>query len=354
MLFEIRLLPARFGDCIWIEYGQKSKTSRILIDGGTGGTRQEITDMILALPEEERIIELLVVTHIDRDHIEGILWFLEQDVLPCRIENIWFNGWPHLPQNPKVEMFGSVQGERLTAAILKHKIPWNKHFSGEAVQTPETGPLPIITLKGGMAITLLSPYEKHLRKLRPVWVAELKKAGLHPGYALQPLPAEGSRVQAFGVMEIPDVEKLIKERFREDDGEANGSSIAFIGTFEGVSALFTGDAFPTTISTSLGRLPNPMAFAIVKLSHHGSKKSTSMELIQQLDCTRFAISTNGSNYHHPDQVNIARIIKAKPTPEFIFNYRSEENEIWESEALQKKYSYSTIYTKGEGIVIPLL
>jgi hypothetical protein len=32
--FRIELLPARQGDAIWIEYGNSSRTRRILIDAG--------------------------------------------------------------------------------------------------------------------------------------------------------------------------------------------------------------------------------------------------------------------------------------------------------------------------------
>jgi hypothetical protein len=40
MLFTIHSLPATYGDCIWIEYGTKDKLHRILIDGGTAGTKE--------------------------------------------------------------------------------------------------------------------------------------------------------------------------------------------------------------------------------------------------------------------------------------------------------------------------
>ena len=50
MRFDINFLPARYGDCIWIEYGTNNKTHRILIDGGTSGTKADIKELIEALP----------------------------------------------------------------------------------------------------------------------------------------------------------------------------------------------------------------------------------------------------------------------------------------------------------------
>jgi hypothetical protein len=50
----------------------------------------------------------------------------------------------------------------------------------------------------------------------------------------------------------------------------------------------------------------------------------SRPLADLLDCTRFAISPNGSRHHHPDPEAIARLLLWKPGPkEFYFNYRHE-------------------------------
>lgn len=47
--FRINLLPARHGDCLWVEYGVGDKLNRILIDGGPVSTfefiRQRVDDM---------------------------------------------------------------------------------------------------------------------------------------------------------------------------------------------------------------------------------------------------------------------------------------------------------------------
>ena len=184
--FEIRFLPARYGDCIWIEYGDHNLTSRILIDGGTAGTKTDIKKLISALPEEDRHFELMIVTHIDRDHIEGILSLLEEDELSFRVDDFWFNGWDHLPETD--EAFGAVQGERLSAAILKHHLNWNKKFEGHAVVIPDDGILPVKIMGGGIKITLLSPQIQNLAYLRSKWEKEVKEAGLIPGFGLA-LPA---------------------------------------------------------------------------------------------------------------------------------------------------------------------
>ncbi|KFF04476.1 ComEC/Rec2 family competence protein [Flavobacterium reichenbachii] len=353
MSYNINFLPARYGDCIVIEYGLTETSSYILIDGGTGGTKANIKEFFEKLPKEQRVIELLVITHIDRDHIEGILKLLEEESLICEIKSVWFNGWKHLQPNPSVEPFGAVQGERLTAAILKHKIPWNSHFDGGAIMVSEEGPLPKIRLEGGMELTMLSPMKENLMNLRRDWENEVRKAGLDPGFGEIAVDINTGNAEAFGVPDIPDIETLKNQKFKEDTSSANGSSIAFIASYEGKAALFTGDSFPGIISSSLSRLEKSLKFDLVKLSHHGSKSNTSPDLMKQVDCRNFVISTSGTMYHHPDAVTIARLITLKQNINITFNYKSRDNRIWELSSLQDRYNYTTIYPEEEGVIVTL-
>lgn len=354
MILNVNFLPARYGDSIWIEYGDPSDPAVVLIDGGTGGTRRDIEAMIEQLPGKKHI-DLLVVTHIDRDHIEGILALLEESPELASIGEIWFNGWQHLPGNESVEAFGSRQGEKLSAAILKNKIPWNEHFSGKAIVSDGEAKYPVIELKNGFRLTILSPTIKHLADLKPAWVEELKKANLLPGFGLEqpkPLPAG---TEKFGAA-MPDVEELCSQPFEEDDAVANGSSIAFLAEFQQKRILFCGDAFPSVLLNSLHDLyEENVPIDLVKLSHHASAGNTSPELLMKLNCKRFVISTNGSNYYHPAPVTVARVIKLKGEgTELFFNYRTAYNEIWDNTILKMKYGYRTVYPITEGITVELI
>jgi len=357
MIFNVNLLPARYGDSIWIEYGEAENPSVVLIDGGTAGTKNDILRMIGAMPEE-RHIELLVVSHIDRDHIEGILSLLEGDNLGFTIGSIWFNAWNHLPGNDLVEIFGAVQGEKLSAAILKHGISWNTHFGHMAVVHQTELQPPVIQLGKGLKITLLSPIPENLKALKPVWIAELRRANLDPGFGLEELevPEEsGVEIERFGYG-IPDIEKLFEEKFEEDRAAANGSSIAFLAEFQGKRVLFAADAFPSILLNALNQLSeDKIPVDLMKISHHASAKNTSPQLLEKIECKKFAISTNGSISHHPARVTVARVIKlAGEGTELLFNYRTEYNDCWDNEILKMEYSYSTTYPEGEGLLIPLL
>ena len=72
-MFEIEMLPARQGDALWLEYGDPAHPRRALIDAGTPETWDALRARIAALAPGDRHFELLIVSHIDKDHIGGVL-----------------------------------------------------------------------------------------------------------------------------------------------------------------------------------------------------------------------------------------------------------------------------------------
>ena len=358
-MITLEFLPARFGDSIWIEYGDEDNINRILIDGGTGGTRHDIRKKINNLPEDQRMFELMVVTHIDKDHIAGVLGLLEdEEDLSFQVGDFWFNAFNHLPEETdEDEAFSARQGERLSEAIRKHNIPWNTAFDGKAVVIDPDG-LPRIELPGGMKLTLLSPTTEHLMKLRPKWESEVEAASMIPSGAIENEDENEDEDESFSATDIPDVDALAQTSFTEDTSVANGSSIAFLAEFEGTSILFCGDAFPSQILDALNTISPEvnMDLDLVKISHHGSSGSTSPELLDKLNCKKYIISTNGSTFKHPKSDTISRIIKsAGEHTHLIFNYKSDINKVWNSSSLKEQYGYTTTYPPNgeEGVKFSL-
>jgi hypothetical protein len=340
-MFKVKFLPARFGDSIWIEYGDELAPHRLLIDGGTAGTRKNIQSLLNSLPPEQRKFELVVITHIDRDHIEGILGLLEQADLGFEIGEIWFNGWFHLPDRPGAISYGAVQGERLSGCILDHNIPWNRAFGENAVCIPGEGALPVVELPGGMKLTLLSPTLEKLTELKPVWEREVREAHLEPGFGTEEESDPGAaEVVEYGIPVFPDIESLANSQFEEDASEANGCSIAFLAEYEGVTAALTADAHAEVLLETFERLSpgQRIPLQLYKLSHHGSKYTTSRPLIEKLDCPLYVFSTNGSIFRHPDQETVSRVIVAGGGhPELVFNYCNDRNDIWDLDELKNQH-----------------
>ncbi|WP_110926931.1 DNA internalization-related competence protein ComEC/Rec2 [Bacillus massiliglaciei] len=81
--------------------------------------------------------------------------------------------------------------------------------------------------------------------------------------------------------------------------EKNESSIVILAQIGGISWLFTGDAGTDTEREMLQSFPQLKA-DVLKVGHHGSKTSTSEELLQQLQPQAAIISAGkGNRYGHP-------------------------------------------------------
>jgi len=349
-IFTIELLPARHGDAIWIEYGDPAAPHRILIDGGARkATRDTISDLIAQRidPAASPDFELIVLTHIDADHITGLLNLLEDRSVPLRPRDVWFNGWEHMPD----DLLGAEQAERLSKAIRERGLPWNAAFAGHAVRLdgtyddPYLAPLPAITLPGGMRLTLLSPTYKTLADLKPKWKEEVEAAGLVPGGGPPPERPDDLLGGAAKPLD-PDTDAM--ERFSPDPSKANAGSIAFLAEFEGRSALLTGDAHAPVLEASIGvllgsRQMEKLAVDVFKVPHHGSKYNLSPGLLKLVDTRRYLFSTDGSSRsHHPDRVAVSRIVTMKRGASLEFNYETDYSRPWADRRLRNRYGYDVV------------
>jgi beta-lactamase superfamily II metal-dependent hydrolase len=319
-VFTIEMLPAQRGDCLWLTYGNEPDLHHIIIDGGPSDTIHtlvpELERRLKALPGRSNRVELLVITHIDADHIQGIVSLLSEPRRVKLFKDIWFNSFKHLGD----DTLGAPDGERLSAALDPEQKRWNKAFKGSAVVVPDQGDLPVIHLAGGIEITLLSPTPTALAKLAPRWKKECEKAGLIPGKGAE-VPRSWRRDEMLGL----DIEAAAARPYHPDRAEPNGSSIVFIASYQGKSVLCGADAHSEILEASLDRLgPDRHRFTAVKINHHGSKNNTSTKLLQRISSKNWLISTNGAKFHHPHADTLARIVLSQNQPCFHLNYVTED------------------------------
>jgi beta-lactamase superfamily II metal-dependent hydrolase len=359
-MYKIHLLPALFGDSILIEYGKKEKPCYILIDGGPYYGFKDMMAALKKVAPGMKELELLVITHVDIDHIDGIITLLNQPKLPFTIKDIWFNGYEQL-KPLKSGLLGALQGEYISLLLKKNKLPHNKHktFGGKAIMVKDYNKLPLIKLPGGMEIMLLSPGQGALLDLKVKWEEEIaeinKKSTVEDRWKKEHrYPQLAPGLLGF------NIKKLQEAEVAGDKSIANKSSIAFIGTYNGKSCLFAGDATSDfllkAIDPMLKKSGKPrLSLDAWKLAHHGSKKSNLVSLMQKIDTKNMLISSDGSRYHHPDPECIAKLIGANNGGlNFYFNYDSKDNKGWKDANLQKNNKYSTNYPKDKnGITIVL-
>ncbi len=354
-VIRIDMLPAAQGDALWIEYGGPNDTHRILIDGGTAATYDSLRARVRQLPEGKRRFELMVVTHVDADHIEGAVRLLNDPSLGMEFGDIWFNGWEQLS-----DMLGPLQGEFLSALIMEGKLPWNKCFDGAAVVVPDVGALPTKELEGGLTLTLVSPTRAELVRLRDAWVEAVTEAGMAPGVTreakalleqakkLRPEPSD-----LLGGEEAMDLQSVADEASDRDHKEANSSSIVFLAEWEegggSKTCLFAADGVPETLETTVPRLlaerqTEKLSIDAFKLPHHGSQNNVTTKLVRMLPAKEYLFSSNGAYFEHPDKQAVARVIvDGGKKPRLVFNYRTQVNEIWDDLGLMGTYGYSVGY-----------
>jgi beta-lactamase superfamily II metal-dependent hydrolase len=352
-IFQIEMLPARQGDALWIEYGNPRRPSRVLVDAGTRGTYR-IVKSRAAEVDRDFVLDVLVITHIDSDHIGGAPKLITDRELNLETQEIWFNGRDEI--EPK--RLGPVEGEILSEAIKRRGWSLNPQFR-DRVAVVSKGSLPTAHLPGGMTITLLSPTPTKLETLRPVWEDVVREAGLLEGGVAAVERAASRRGVTLGPV---DVEKLAQTATPADSAPANGSTIAFLAEYEGMSCLFAGDAHPDVLLESVTRLLKErklqrLTVSALKVPHHGSQHNVTQELANLVTARAYLFSSDGTRTQHPHAPAVARILMSPHDDgaELVFNYKTVFNKIWDSRMLERKYGYRARFPENgeEGVVVEL-
>lgn len=358
-VMSLEMLPALHGDALLLHYGPEGgRQRRVLIDGGPIGAWAALQTRVQALPAGDKHFDLAVLTHVDTDHVDGLVrLFAEPPPWSFSVDDVWFNGWRHLA--PQHGLLGGKQGEYFSA-LLAHRLKagqWNGAFHGAAVVVPDDGPLPVKALAGGLQLTLLSPTPQTLETMRKAWEKDVRGSIL-PGNldaAWKALATQKRYLPKAGLLgSTPALDELLATQSKPDESAANGSSIALLAEYQGKRALLLGDAHPDVVSASLRRLLaerglERLQVDAVKVAHHGSKSNTSDELMALIDSPRYLISTNGAQFEHPDKEAVQRIIGRTQGHglTLYFNYRSAFNEGWDDADLQKTLGYTAVYRDSD-------
>ena len=405
-MLRIEMLPAAHGDCLWIEYGSGTAVHRILIDGGPAHAYAALRERILHLPAGERRFDLLVITHVDADHIEGVIRLLiDAEALHCRFDRIWFNGRDQLNAvpDPAGRPLGALQGEILGMLIADYEARtgtrvWNLGFEAALAAIDRQQPaLPVVELPGECRLTLLSPDHEGLLYLKDRWKKELDRAHVKSGdvaalrralaarRSLRPLGdvlgaedddelgADGERRYELPADDDSDLRARLADTLGRGSGEpgadapfagdtsaANGSSIALLLEYPAaapaVRLLLAGDAWPgvleRSIATLLGDPERKLVLDVFKLPHHGSVANLSASLLDRLRCSHYLVSTSGALFRHPHARALDLILEhhAGPgRPTLHFNYLTRCTAPWSDQADQARRGYRAMHPKGQSL-----
>lgn len=332
------MLPALDGDCLLLSWGDDGPLHHMVVDGGRKSAYAYLHDELVAIKRAGEKLDLYVLSHVDADHIEGALAYFNDVNRPLLPEQVWYNGFEEMSRAGAGAGLRSMrQGDDWSKAIARLRLPLNTPFT-DGVAAIECVPGPIYV--EGLKVTMLSPDAAHLAAMGLKWEAhrrttEAGRAGVR-----------GGAKTARSPVELPiAVEDFVADG-ATDTELSNGTSIAFVAEWRDRRVLLGGDAHPDLLTSSLEPLVEEggrYRLDLIKASHHGSKKNTSRQLIEIIDCRQIAISTNGSLHQHPDLESIARFIHygAAGAKDLWFNYGSEWTLPWADADTMAKYSYRT-------------
>ena len=373
------------GDCILIEL---EHPDCILIDCGYKTTyNTELRPLLLRLNAEGYRISLMIISHIDRDHIEGAVHFLRENgdaeipaIIP--VDEIWINGFfntlfPRLEfKHREIDELSLEERKMLSDKLksLKMSFPDEGYISATQCKALER-----LCVQNGYRVNCSCPdriVKRSAMRYSEVATNRISIAGcqiaiLNPGEPqLEALSRELDRemIRWFGrdykiqqSDEFTQLFELLMELYEEPTSSepimamsanlkswlgtsllapmnaVNRSSIVVEIIYHGRNMLFTGDGESADWVEFLAPI-----YDLIKISHHGSTKPN-IKLLEKCKAKHLLVSTNGGAYdRYPENELLARMIFSG-TERLHFNYDIGQKQ--QLMALQDGYGFSVNFGK---------
>ncbi|AWK43900.1 MBL fold metallo-hydrolase [Photorhabdus laumondii subsp. laumondii] len=342
-MLRLKVLKAKNGDCILLSWENNGVTRNILIDGGkssvykTGPLKGELYKTLKLIEERNERVDKLILTHVDDDHIGGILnGFRSGELLISLCDKVWFNSGKLIKEafDSDVLPENELELERINVQDGKTSIQQGVSFEK---RISELGIWENWLIESGYTceffgakITVLSPKREDLARLLCKWEKEV------------PQSITSGKKTDYG----KSLEELnLNDKFLSDKSIHNGSSIAILFEYNNHKILLLGDAHDGVVCDAISSLKdeqgqnisssNKLKVDYIKLSHHGSEFNTSARFLNLIDCKNFIISTDGSSHELPNKKTIARIVKNVDNANIIFNYPTLLNRIFSVKEIEE-------------------
>ena len=368
---KLRIFQSEKGDCLLLE---SADGRLILCDGGMAASMRKVVRAELAkLRASNKPLDAIYVSHIDQDHISGVLALLEDELAwrvhdhhkkngdtdvkppkvprPPEIKAIWHNSFsaqlddlsgpvadllaaaaPALFQTRMPELMAVGEALYDIATSIPEAIQVS-HLAGDKLlgiplnQLPgQDGPAKLLMLRpenkafkiGSMKLTIIGPREEDLKTLKKDWEKWLK--------------ANRQKVR--------DIEKKMKEKMEEIGADSlataaidlaewsgipetkgvtapNLASLMFMVEEKGKRLLLTGDSAGKEIFdglTETGFLKNGHLHVDVhKVQHHGAKANLEKEFARVISADHYVFCGNGL-HDNPEETVIRTIFNARCGP----------------------------------------
>ena len=337
-VFTLEALQAAHGDSLILHYGPLTNPRFIVVDGGPKGIFKaslapRLKEIHTARGGGVLEIRLMMVSHIDDDHITGILDFTRtlRDLndrnapLPFDVLTLWHNSFDDIAgkvtasigaELSAAQLLSSAKPKTADGAAIIASVAQGRQLrldadalglnmnSGFDDMLQFSAPPTRLNMGAELTFTVLGPRQAELDALNEKWDREVKAL-----LAKKRKKAGGGGAQLNGA----ELRALAAEFV--DKSIHNLSSVVVLAEFEGKRILLTGDARGDFILKSLREaklLKNgKVAVDIFKVPHHGSVRNAAAELFEAVVADHYVFSANGRD-GNPDPPTFDLIFKARP------------------------------------------
>ena len=340
------------GDCLLVT--DTGRTRHILVDGGMAGSYEDHVAGAIAKLGARKKLDIVYISHIDQDHIGGVLKMLDDEALwrvhefqkknknkkskppqvprPPKVGQIWHNAFhEQLKKNagPIEQALAAVapvlagsdlagiraealkQSELVTS--IAEAIQVSRRISPRQLNIPlnpvSAGKLMMLRKNqkpiklGDLSITITGPTATHLEALQGEWNAWLRST---KGKARLKKIQDAARreEERLGTSEFDTLMaslRLQAESFGDPNEVTtpNLASLTLLVEDDSASVLLTGDARGDQIVDGLkqaGRLNGgTLEVDVLKVPHHGSENNIDSDFVETVLARDYVFCGNGSS-----------------------------------------------------------
>jgi hypothetical protein len=370
MIFTLEALEARQGDALLLHWGDPADPRLIVIDAGPPGIyRRSVKPRLEELrsaredPDEPLPIEILMVSHVDDDHIAGVLDLTaelvdldeQQKPLPWDVLTLWHNSFDDILGNQGEELLAALSaalGPVVTSGVVPAGLPIHREAAlvlanvrqgrvlrqsaeqlslliNDPFRHPANLERPglvragaeepnVVPMDDGLTLTVIGPTQDRLEALQQQWDEELPAI-----LAKERAAQEEAAAAAF-----------------DDDSVPNLSSIVVLAEADGRKMLLTGDArgdfvLDSLEATGLLEPGGALELDLLKMPHHGSFHNVEEVFFRRLPAQHYVISANGQ-HGNPDLPTLEMLSAARGDAEFTLWLTNREPRLEEFFATERE------------------
>ena len=368
---RIEVFQSDKGDCLLI--GGRDGT-RMLADAGMSSSYSEhVAPALGRIAKKGGELDLVYVSHIDRDHIGGVLQLMEDHVAwrvrdfqhdsgnedfpdpprprPPKVKRLWHNAFHDVIRDnagPIEETLAATaalleagegderpvaERQRELATSVGDGIELSKRAREEQLGIPVNGEFggklamvraePQTVALGSLELTLLGPFKEDLDALRDDWNDWLRKNADEVKRIRAEMGADTDRLVAGDVDGFRDAMAL-RARELGNRGRVtvpNLASIMLLVEEKGRTLLLTGDGHRDEILKGLekaGRLEgDALHVDVLKVQHHGSEHNIDADFCRRVTADHYVFCANGE-HENPDLAVVDAVVRSRKDSERPF------------------------------------